>query len=69
MSLAQNELRDALSVLEKEGKAGITATQLSHSPVSAASLRTVFQLRPVLRVPSFLSIAAFVNFDVMTPAG
>lgn len=35
----------------------------------AAILRTVFQLRPVHRVPSFLSIKAFVRRERPNPFG
>src|SRR5262249_34145537 len=35
----------------------------------AASLRIVFQLRAVPRVPSFFSISVFVNFERPMPSG
>src|SRR5947199_268099 len=41
----------------------------SYSRARVASLSTVFQLRPVARVPSLRSISVLVSFDTPTPIG
>ena len=49
--------------------AGATHSSLGATPARASSFSTVFQLRPVPRVPSFLSMRAFVRRERPMPSG
>ena len=50
-------------------KAHRNAMQPPHPRTSASSLRTVFQFRPVPRVPSLASMSVFVRRERPMPSG